>query len=201
MSLRVDFPTPFDSTTDDMSVSSNGDSGTQITIDGLKMSEREAKEILEATKEDPMRAELKQLDRRYNAQGRRYFTETIVETIPTQIDWTSKFALTLVRYFDSHDSKKPDRTKLRIHSPFLKEIFKDIPNVFPGQSFAAKIIEIPQPYHALYHCRHELESANNKLTPGSEPSTHLDLLLEFISTTFAETIEASKNDTIAFEHL
>lgn len=104
MSLQADFP--IDPTLDDMSVSSNGESETQITIDGLKMSEREAKETLEATREDPMRAELKQLDRRLNAQGRRYFTETIVETIPTQIDWTSKFALTLVRYFDSHDQKK-----------------------------------------------------------------------------------------------
>ena len=37
---------------DDMSVSSNGDGETQITIDGLKMSEREAKETLEATRED-----------------------------------------------------------------------------------------------------------------------------------------------------
>lgn len=205
MSLQADFPTSFDPTLDDVSVSSNGESETQITIDGLKMSEREAKETLEATREDPMRAELKQLDRRLNAQGRRYFTETIVETIPTQIDWTSKFALTLVRYFDSHDQKKPSRTKLRIHSPFLKEIFKGIPDVFPGQSFAAKIIEIPQPYHALYHCRHELESANDELTPGSEPATHLSVLLDFISTTFAETIEASKNaleqNTIAFEHL
>lgn len=205
MSLQADYSTSFGLAMDDTSGSSNGDSETQITIDGLKMSERDAKETLDAIRENPMRAELKYLDHRFNAQGRRYFTETIVETIPTQIDWTSKFALTMVRYFDSHDPKTPSRTKLRIHSPFLKEIFKGIPNVFPVQSFAAKIIEIPQPYHALYHCRHELESANDKLTPGSEPATHLGLLLEFISTTFAETIEASKNaleqNTIAFEHL
>lgn len=169
------------------------------------MREDKATELLEAIRQNPMRAELKHLDHKVTAQGRRYFTETVAEEIPTQIDWTSKFALTVTRHFDYDDSKRPSRTSLRINSPLLKETLRDILADFPDQSFSTDIVEIDQPYHVLYHYRHELVSAKHILSPESEHASHLSLLLDFINSTFALTIEATENslaeNRIAFEHL
>jgi hypothetical protein len=55
---------------------------------------------LKEIEEGGMRAEVKALDRKYTDKGQVYYTETIDEEIPEQVNWWSKFALCIVRHLD-----------------------------------------------------------------------------------------------------
>jgi hypothetical protein len=56
---------------------------------------------IEATGEVEMQALLKHIDKRKTKQGKVYYVETVVETVPEQVNWQAKFALCVVRKFDS----------------------------------------------------------------------------------------------------
>ena len=114
------------------------------------------------------------------------------EEIPDQVDWWSKFAILLVRYFDS-SNENVQRVSLQINSQHLKDILKATIKDFPGISFETKDITIDRPCRVLFHYRHELAAAAEHLEQHSEAAEHLELLLDFIDTEFAETIEVTEN--------
>ncbi|WPH00689.1 Hypothetical protein R9X50_00351900 [Acrodontium crateriforme] len=150
-------------------------------------------EKLKAIEEGEMQAELKHIDKKFTDKGQAYFTETVDEVIPEQVNWWSKFALCLVRHTHPSDPSLIIKTTLQINSQHLKDILKDTIDSYPGCSFQTKDISIDKPYHALYHYRHELEDVYEASEADSEASSHLKLLLDFVDEEFKETIEDSDN--------
>lgn len=148
---------------------------------------------LKAIEQGEMQAELKHIDRKYTKQGHVYYSETVDEVIPEQINWWSKFAICMVRYISNGQPSHVQKVSLQVNSPHLKAILKATVKEFPGVSFQTKDITIDAPYRVLFHCRHDLEHAGRDLESGSEAAEHLNLLLAFIREQFKETIEESDN--------
>lgn len=72
--------------------STNGTEGEAAKVDIVE---------IETAGEVTMQPVLKHIDKKYTEQGKVYYVETIIKTIPDQVDWSSKFALCVVREFDS----------------------------------------------------------------------------------------------------
>ena len=70
--------------------STNGTEGEAAKVDIVE---------IETTGEVTMQPVLKHVDKKYTQQGKVYYVETIIEPIPDQVDWSSKFALCVVREF------------------------------------------------------------------------------------------------------
>lgn len=160
-------------------------------VDNPDMDSEQASRLEEIKKGD-MRAELKHIDRKHTDKGQTYYTETVEEEIPDQVDWWSKFAILLVRHF-SGDNKYVQKTSLQINSQHLKDILKETITSFPGISFATKDITIDKPCRVLFHYRRELADAGKNFECESEAAEHLRLLLDFIDEEFKETIEVTEN--------
>ena len=165
--------------------------GNLPVVDNPNMDAEQAAK-LEEIKQGDMRAELKHIDRKLTDKGQVYYSETVEEEIPDQVDWWSKFAILLVRHFSS-DNSYVQKVSLQVNSQRLKDILKDTIKSFPGISFETKNITIDKPCRVLFHYRHELENAAKDLEEGSEAAEHLDLLLDFINEEFKETIETTDN--------
>lgn len=144
--------------------------------------------------EGSMRAELKHIDKKLTDHGHPYYTETVEEAIPEQVNWWSKFALCLVRHM-SGEPKRPyvSKTSLHVNSQHLKDILKKTIENYPGVSFTTKDITIDKPYWVLYHYRRELEGAFKDLDADPEAIKHLELLLDFIQDEFKDVIDESEN--------
>lgn len=100
------------------------------------------------------------------------------------------YALCLVRQFYG---KMVHQVTLRVNSPHLKTMLKEVIGTFPGISFETKDISITEPYRVLYHYRLELAAKRQELDEESDAAMHADLLLDFINDTFADTIADSDN--------
>ncbi|KAF2210383.1 hypothetical protein CERZMDRAFT_69393 [Cercospora zeae-maydis SCOH1-5] len=138
-----------------------------------------------------MQALLKHIDKKHTEQGKVFYTETVDEEVPDQVNWWSKFALCLVRHM-SHDNKYVQKIGLQVNSQHLKDILRETIDSFPGISFHTKDITIDAPYRVLFHYKDELEAAGEKLE-DEDAIAHLGLLLDFIHEEFNDTIEESEN--------
>ncbi|QIW96863.1 hypothetical protein AMS68_002381 [Peltaster fructicola] len=136
-----------------------------------------------------MLAELKNLDHRSGARGQTFYTETAEdEEVPQQKKWWDKFALCLVRHLSR---KTVERTELRINSPHLKTILRDVAGDYPNISFTTRKVTVREPYHVLFHHHLDLAARLKTLAEDSDAAKHLTLLLGFIQDKFSETIEES----------
>ncbi|USW58681.1 Putative histone H3/CENP-A, AAA+ ATPase domain, ATPase, AAA-type, core [Septoria linicola] len=176
-------------------VLANGAGRTSRVIDGVvvdnpDLNEEDAQKLKEI-EEGEMQAALKYIDKKHTEQGKVYYTETVEEEVPDQVNWWDKFALCLVRHM-SGDNKYVQKISLQINSQHLKDVLRDTIGTFPGISFQTKDITIDSPYRVLFHYKDELEEAKKALE-DEDAVAHLDLLLEFIDAEFGDTIEESEN--------
>lgn len=177
--------------------------------DELERQEREQKEQKEReyklVAEGKMRAEVKHIDKKFSEDGKIYYTETVIEDIPEQVEWWNNYALCLVRHWDEYDKKRIDRVCLEINSTHLKDLLKGVVTSYPGVSFDTQRISLDAPYEVLFHYRKEIEAAGSKFEQGSEASAHYNVLIEWINDHFKETIAETENllerGLVTFEHL
>ncbi|GIZ44352.1 hypothetical protein CKM354_000755200 [Cercospora kikuchii] len=171
-------------------------------VDNPDLNEEEQQKLKEI-EEGEMQASLKHIDKKHTEQGKVFYTETVDEEVPDQVNWWSQFALCLVRHM-SHDNRYVQKTSLQVNSQHLKDILRDTIDSFPGISFHTKEITIDAPYRVLFHYKDELEAAGEKLE-DEDAIAHLDLLLEFIHEEFKDVIEESDNlreqGLMSYEHL
>ncbi|KAM3420591.1 hypothetical protein BST61_g3853 [Cercospora zeina] len=176
--------------------------GDGAVVENPDLNEEEQKR-LKAIEEGEMQALLKHIDKKHTEQGKVFYTETIDEEVPDQVNWWSQFALCLVRHM-GHDNRYVQKTSLQVNSQHLKDILRDTIDSFPGISFHTKDITIDAPYRVLFHYKDELEAAGEKLE-DEDAIAHLGLLLDFIHEEFNDTIEESENlreqGLMSYQHL
>ena len=66
--------------------------GGQEVIDNPDLTEEQVEKLKEL-EDAPMQAELKYIDKKWTEQGQIYYSETVEEEIPDQVNWWSQFAL------------------------------------------------------------------------------------------------------------
>ncbi|KAK6005007.1 hypothetical protein QM012_007786 [Aureobasidium pullulans] len=157
------------------------------------VSEEEAdpKKKVDAT--EPMKAELKHLDRKYSEKHQWYYAETVEDkAVPDQVDWWTKYALCVTRYM-SEDGKRVQKVVVQINSQHLKNLLKEAVGSYPGVSLDTKDIALTQPCRLLYHYLDEIKAHGEKFEAGSEAAAHYQVLLNHIQEEFGETIQEADN--------
>ncbi|POR38154.1 ATPase family AAA domain-containing protein 3B [Tolypocladium paradoxum] len=183
------------------------DDEEQLEMNGhLTEEDKRRREELEKA---PMRAELKDLEKRWTRKGRGYITEPRDdEELPDQKhNWHDKFALCVTRRYDQ-SNKYVENTSLQVNSPALKSILKDVIGSYPGVSFHTSTISLEFPPRCLYHYLPELKAQKSRLDvedPDSDEARHLPILLEFINEHFHDVITEGDNlreqGLVSYEHL
>ncbi|KAH0079636.1 hypothetical protein KCU96_g12842, partial [Aureobasidium melanogenum] len=111
---------------DDTKDDTKSESGEQKTDkNGKDKSDASEEEIDPKKKVDaaePMKAELKHLDRKYSEKHQWYYAETVEDkAVPDQVDWWTKYALCVTRYM-SEDGKRVQKVVVQINSQHLKDL-------------------------------------------------------------------------------
>ncbi|KAI5205180.1 P-loop containing nucleoside triphosphate hydrolase protein [Aureobasidium subglaciale] len=142
---------------------------------------------------EPMKAELKHLDRKYSEKHQWYYAETVEDkAVPDQVDWWTKYALCVTRHM-SEDGKKVQKVVVQINSQHLKDLLKKAVGSYPGVSLDTKDIALTQPCRLLYHYLNEIKEHGEKFEAGSEAAEHYKVLLNHIQEEFGETIQEARN--------
>ncbi|THY43712.1 P-loop containing nucleoside triphosphate hydrolase protein [Aureobasidium pullulans] len=142
---------------------------------------------------EPMKAELKHLDRKYSEKHQWYYAETVEDkALPEQVDWWKKYALCVTRYM-SQDGKEVQKVVVQINSQHLKDLLKEAVGSYPGVSLDTKDISLTQPCRMLYHYYDEIKEHGKNFEAGSEAATHFQVLIDHIEEEFGETIKEAEN--------
>ncbi|KAH0272378.1 P-loop containing nucleoside triphosphate hydrolase protein, partial [Aureobasidium melanogenum] len=154
---------------------------------------------------EPMKAELKHLDRKYSEKHQWYYAETVEDkAVPDQVDWWTKYALCVTRYM-SQDGKNVNKVVVQINSQHLKDLLKEAIGSYPGVSLDTKDIALTQPCRLLYHYLDEIKALGEKFEAGSEAAAHYQVLLNHIQEEFGETIQEANNlreqNVMSYQHL
>ncbi|KAI5238785.1 P-loop containing nucleoside triphosphate hydrolase protein [Aureobasidium subglaciale] len=154
---------------------------------------------------EPMKAELKHLDRKYSEKHQWYYAETVEDkAVPDQVDWWTKYALCVTRHM-SEDGKKVQKVVVQINSQHLKDLLKKAVGSYPGVSLDTKDIALTQPCRLLYHYLDEIKEHGEKFEAGSEAAEHYNVLLNHIQEEFGETIQEARNlreqKVMSYQHL
>ncbi|KAI4725678.1 P-loop containing nucleoside triphosphate hydrolase protein [Aureobasidium sp. EXF-10728] len=154
---------------------------------------------------EPMKAELKHLDRKYSEKHQWYYAETVEDkAVPDQVDWWTKYALCVTRYM-SEDGKRVQKVVVQINSQHLKDLLKQAIGSYPGVSLDTKDIALTQPCRLLYHYFDEIKEHGEKFEAGSEAAAHYKVLLNHIQEEFGETIQEANNlreqNVMTYQHL
>ncbi|KAJ6499691.1 P-loop containing nucleoside triphosphate hydrolase protein [Mycena vitilis] len=110
-------------------------------------------------------------------------------------DWWEKHILAVIRHFDASEPEKEkvESTTVEVYSEHLRKTLAKVINTYPGISFTTEHICLTLPAECLYHYLVELKAEADTLQKGSVELEHLDILLNFIETQFAKTIEQVNN--------
>ncbi|KAH0369506.1 P-loop containing nucleoside triphosphate hydrolase protein, partial [Aureobasidium melanogenum] len=154
---------------------------------------------------EPMKAELKHLDRKYSEKHHWYYAETVEDkAVPDQVDWWTKYALCVTRYM-SQDGKNVQKVVVQINSQHLKDLLKEAIGSYPGVSLDTKDIALTQPCRLFYHYFDEIKAHGEKFEAGSEAAEHYQVLLNHIQEEFGETIQEADNlreqNVMSYQHL
>ncbi|GKT64202.1 AAA family ATPase [Colletotrichum tofieldiae] len=181
------------------------DEDDQREINGILT--EEARRRREELEKAPMQVELKHLEKRWTKKGHAYITEPREdEDVPEQkVNWYEKYALCVTRQYDGQNQAICGVT-LEVNSPGLKEILRDvIGSKYPGQSYLTSNVAVNFPPRSLYHYRHELAAAAERLGPESEGARHMPVLIDFINEQFHDAITDGANfleqGLMSYEHL
>ncbi|KAH0017120.1 P-loop containing nucleoside triphosphate hydrolase protein, partial [Aureobasidium melanogenum] len=194
---------------DDTKDDTKSESGEQKTDkNGKDKSDASEEEIDPKKKVDaaePMKAELKHLDRKYSEKHQWYYAETVEDkAVPDQVDWWTKYALCVTRYM-SEDGKRVQKVVVQINSQHLKDLLKEAIGSYPGVSLDTKDIALTQPCRLLYHYLDEIKAHGEKFEAGSEAAAHYQVLLNHIQEEFGETIQEANNlreqNVMSYQHL
>ncbi|KAF7337591.1 AAA family ATPase [Mycena sanguinolenta] len=156
------------------------------------------------------KAELVHLEKRWDKNGDEYYirqdkaASRIVGT-----NWWEKHILVVIRHFTRISlsrekenvqqttteaySESVQQTTVEVYSEHLRKILARVISDYPGISFRTKHISLTFPAHSLYHYLSELRAEAETLEEGSVELEHLNVLLDFIETQFADIIEQVKN--------
>ncbi|KAJ7635038.1 P-loop containing nucleoside triphosphate hydrolase protein, partial [Roridomyces roridus] len=108
-------------------------------------------------------------------------------------DWWEKHILVVIRHFEQYDKERVERTTVEVYSKHLRKILGEVIGYYPGISFHTEHISLTLPVECLYHYLEELRAEAVTLSEDSIQLQHLNILLNFIETQFAKTIEEVKN--------
>ncbi|KAJ6520232.1 P-loop containing nucleoside triphosphate hydrolase protein [Mycena sanguinolenta] len=154
------------------------------------------------------KAELVHLEKRWDKNGDEYYIrqqKAAPRTVGT--NWWEKHILVVIRHFTRISREKENmqhtpattysesvqQTTVEVYSEHLRKILARVIVDYPGVSFRTKHISLTFPAHSLYHYLSELRAEAETLEEDSIELEHLNVLLNFIETQFADTIEQVKN--------
>ncbi|KAJ7269327.1 P-loop containing nucleoside triphosphate hydrolase protein [Mycena haematopus] len=154
------------------------------------------------------KAELVHLEKRWDKNGDEYYIRQ-QKGAPRTVggDWWEKHILVVIRHFawvsreneivqqktTAAYSESVQQTTVEVYSEHLRKILARVINDYPGISFRTKHISLTLPADCLYHYLSELRAEADALQEGAVELEHLNVLLNFIETQFADTIEQVKN--------
>ncbi|KAJ7465589.1 AAA family ATPase [Mycena latifolia] len=139
-------------------------------------------------------AELVHLDKRWDKNGDEYYTRQKKAAPRTPgNDWWEKHVLAVIRHFDRRAADSVVKTSVEVYSTHLRRILAKVIGEYPGISFQTKHITLDLPVECLYHYLPELKVEAETLIEASVELTYLNILLRFIETQFADTIEQVNN--------
>ncbi|KAJ7488314.1 P-loop containing nucleoside triphosphate hydrolase protein [Mycena latifolia] len=142
------------------------------------------------------KAELVHLDKRWDTNGDEYYIKQKKADPRTPGgDWWEKHVLAVIRHFDEYETEpeKVEKTTVEVYSQHLRSILAKVIGEYPGISFNTEHISLDLPVESLYHYLLELREEAATLEEGSVELEHLNILLRFIETQFAHTIEQVNN--------
>ncbi|KAJ6576123.1 P-loop containing nucleoside triphosphate hydrolase protein [Mycena vulgaris] len=142
------------------------------------------------------KAELVHLDKRWDKNGDEYYIKQKKAAPRTPGgDWWEKHVLAVIRHFDADEPEKEkvEKTTVEVYSQHLRSILAKVIDDYPGISFHTEHIMLDLPVECLYHYLSELRAEAETLEEGSVELEHLAILLRFIETQFASTIEQVNN--------
>lgn len=153
-----------------------------------------------------MKCEVKLLDRKYDKDGKRMYTEHPNQTgEEKKLDWWKLFALCETRHF--HHNGNFQCTRLHINPEPLKKLLQVVIGDFPGQPMNGAS-EIDLPAYCLFFYRKELEIEGLKRFADDEESQgHLKVLLGWIDDTLEDEFRSHKHavdgesKAISYEHM
>ncbi|KAJ6571786.1 P-loop containing nucleoside triphosphate hydrolase protein [Mycena capillaripes] len=142
------------------------------------------------------KAEVVHLDKRWDKNGDEYYIKQKKAAPRTPGgDWWEKHVLVVIRHFDEDEPEKEkvEQTTVEVYSQHLRKTLAKVINTYPGISFNTEHISLTLPAESLYHYLSELRAEAETLQDGSVELEHLNILLNFIETQFANTIEQVNN--------
>ncbi|KAJ7751769.1 P-loop containing nucleoside triphosphate hydrolase protein [Mycena maculata] len=143
------------------------------------------------------KAELVHLDKRWDKNGDEYYIRQkkvpAIRTAAEGGNWWEKHILVVIRHFYHHDNEHVHKTSVEVYSGHLRKILAKVISYYPGISFHTQRISLILPAECLYHYLSELRAEAQTLQEGSIELEHLNILLNFIETQFAATIEEVNN--------
>ncbi|KAJ7319012.1 P-loop containing nucleoside triphosphate hydrolase protein [Mycena albidolilacea] len=138
--------------------------------------------------------ELVHLDKRWDKNGDEYYVQQkkAEPRIPGG-DWWEKHVLVVVRHFEQNDPEEVEKSTVEVYSAYLRKTLAKVIPTYPSISFQTEHISLSLPVECLYHYFSELRAEVEPLQEGSVELVHLNILLNFIETQFATTIESVNN--------
>ncbi|KAK7064773.1 AAA family ATPase [Favolaschia claudopus] len=193
--------------TTDTSSASNASSEKKEDGAGKKNDEEDEDEVIKSRKKDLValnqaykdvphgsKPEPVHLDKRWDKNGDEYYIRKQKAEYSTRgEEWWGKHVLVVIRHFSHYEKDKVDYTTVEIYSEHLKKILAKVIRTYPTVSFHTEHISLDLPAECLYHYRSELVAEAETLKQGSEELVHLNILLDFIETQFASTIDSVDN--------
>ncbi|KAJ7336377.1 P-loop containing nucleoside triphosphate hydrolase protein [Mycena albidolilacea] len=140
------------------------------------------------------KTELIHLDKRWDKNGDEYYVrQKKAESRTPGGDWWEKHVLVVIRHFDEGEPEKVEQTTVEVYSGYLRKTLAKVIGTYPSISFRTEHICLTLPAECLYHYLSELRAEAETLQEGSVELEHLNILLDFIETQFANTIESVNN--------
>ncbi|KAF7337590.1 AAA family ATPase [Mycena sanguinolenta] len=142
------------------------------------------------------KAQLVHLDKRWDKSGNEYYIRQEKAALRiVGMDWWEKHILAVIIHFDAEleEFEFFEKVTVEVYSQHLRKILAEVIGNYPGVSFLTEHISLTLPAHCLYHYLSELRAEAETLQEGSTELEHLNVLLKFIETQFAETIEEVNN--------
>ncbi|KAJ6576060.1 P-loop containing nucleoside triphosphate hydrolase protein [Mycena vulgaris] len=142
------------------------------------------------------KSELVHLDKRWDKNGDEYYIRQKKAAPRTPGgDWWEKHVLAVIRHFeeDEPEKEKVEKTTVEVYSQHLRRILAKVIDDYPSISFHTEHVTLVLPVECLYHYLSELRIEAETLDESSAELEHLNILLRFIETQFAGTIEQVNN--------
>ncbi|KAI9862802.1 MAG: hypothetical protein M1824_000932 [Vezdaea acicularis] len=150
-------------------------------------------EQVQATSTRGTKAELKQLDGRYDHLGNYNVTDSsvsILDNADGESEPHADFALVSTRVYGVDGVYQS--TNLEIKSRLIKKVLRKVIKYYPGQPVDTAQLTLSDPPKPLFHYRQELEDYRHQKA-DEETKKHLDLLFKFVDSLLKTQVERFKD--------